>query len=101
MFEILLQVVDSAAKCLRGDGVFSSFSPCMEQVQRTCGSLSKAGFFNIRTIECLLRSFDIKSGSALSNILSDLTSAKGESTAQCAPHSHSDATISWRRLPNF
>ena len=29
--------VESSAKCLKKDGVLCSFSPCVEQVQRTCG----------------------------------------------------------------
>jgi tRNA (adenine57-N1/adenine58-N1)-methyltransferase len=38
-------VVESAYKCLRPSGNFCSFSPCIEQVQRTCVALSKQGFY--------------------------------------------------------
>ncbi|KAF6212740.1 hypothetical protein GE061_010448 [Apolygus lucorum] len=36
-------------------GRFCSFSPCIEQVQRTCSALRGARFFEISTIECLQR----------------------------------------------
>ena len=37
-----------------------SFSPCIEQVQRTCEELTKHDFGDITTIECLVRNFDIR-----------------------------------------
>ena len=55
------QVVASAAACLRPDGVFCSFSPCIEQVQRTCAALAAGGFTAPRTMECLLRSYEVLS----------------------------------------
>lgn len=52
--------VESAAKCLRPNAVFCSFSPCIEQVQRTCAALEDNGFFAVRTMECLLRRYEVK-----------------------------------------
>ena len=37
-----------------------SFSPCIEQVQRTCEELESNDFGDITTMECLVRSFDIR-----------------------------------------
>lgn len=37
-----------------------SFSPCIEQVQRTCEELRKHHFEELTIIECLVRSFDIR-----------------------------------------
>ena len=54
-------MVASAAACLQPDGVFCSFSPCIEQVQRTCVALSDGGFTAPRTMECLLRSYEVHS----------------------------------------
>ena len=50
----------SAAQCLKPDGVFCSFSPCIEQVQRTCAALEEQGFFAVRTMECLLRHYEVR-----------------------------------------
>ncbi|KAL6778625.1 hypothetical protein ACKKBF_B15500 [Auxenochlorella protothecoides x Auxenochlorella symbiontica] len=55
------KAVKSAAACLRPDGVFCSFSPCIEQVQRTCGALARSGFHCLRTMEVLLRSYEVTS----------------------------------------
>lgn len=52
--------VASAAQCLRPDGVFCSFSPCIEQVQRTCAALEEQGFFAVRSMECLLRHYEVR-----------------------------------------
>ncbi|CDY21482.1 BnaC03g27150D [Brassica napus] len=46
--------VPSAAKMLKEDRVLCSFSPCIEQVQRTCEVL-RSDFIEIRTFEVLLR----------------------------------------------
>lgn len=41
-------------------GRFCSFSPCIEQVQNTCLKLTDLEFTEIKTVECLLRQFDIR-----------------------------------------
>lgn len=41
-------------------GRICSFSPCIEQVQRTCETLTVNGFVELKTFECLLRNHDVK-----------------------------------------
>ena len=53
------QAAKSAEACLRPDGVFCAFSPCIEQVQRTCEALASCSFTAPRTMECLLRSYEV------------------------------------------
>ncbi|KXZ46160.1 hypothetical protein GPECTOR_46g229 [Gonium pectorale] len=52
------KVVASAAACLRPNGRFCAFSPCIEQVQRTAEALSASGFTDLVTYECLLREYE-------------------------------------------
>lgn len=40
-------------------GRFASFSPCIEQVQKTCTMLRDYGFTDINTCECLQREFAV------------------------------------------
>ncbi|KAJ8341349.1 hypothetical protein SKAU_G00336400 [Synaphobranchus kaupii] len=44
----------------RQGGRISSFSPCIEQVQRTCAALAEQGFGEICTLEVLLRVYDVR-----------------------------------------
>ncbi|EGZ05613.1 hypothetical protein PHYSODRAFT_533988 [Phytophthora sojae] len=48
------KAVGHAAKMLKQGGFFASYSPCIEQVQKTCGALRSANFELIRTIETRL-----------------------------------------------
>ncbi|GES75838.1 tRNA (adenine(58)-N(1))-methyltransferase catalytic subunit TRMT61A-like [Rhizophagus clarus] len=41
-------------------GKICCFSPCIEQVQRTCASLNENGFVEIKMYECLMREHDVK-----------------------------------------
>ncbi|XP_072284447.1 tRNA (adenine(58)-N(1))-methyltransferase catalytic subunit TRMT61A [Pyxicephalus adspersus] len=41
-------------------GRVCSFSPCIEQVQRTCLALTEHGFTEINTLEILLRVYDVR-----------------------------------------
>lgn len=41
-------------------GRICSFSPCIEQVQRTCDTLRDLGFEEVTTMECLVRNFDVR-----------------------------------------
>ena len=47
-----------AKRTLRQCGVICSFSPCIEQVQRTAAAMRSLGFDDVRTIESLLRPYD-------------------------------------------
>ena len=53
------KAVPSVAQCLKSDGVFCGFSPCIEQVQRTCEALNSNGFKDMRTMEVLLREYEV------------------------------------------
>ncbi|EDO48847.1 predicted protein [Nematostella vectensis] len=44
----------------REGGRLCSFSPCIEQVQKTCGVMRDNGFRDIQVMECLLKTFDVK-----------------------------------------
>jgi tRNA (adenine57-N1/adenine58-N1)-methyltransferase catalytic subunit len=54
-----------AARVLRPCGVLCSFSPCVEQVQRAAEEMRAAGFEDVRTIEALLRPYDVGNADAL------------------------------------
>lgn len=51
--------IPSAAKMLKQDGILCSFSPCIEQVQRSCETLTSS-FTDIRTFEVLLRTYEVR-----------------------------------------
>jgi len=48
-----------AHKVLKRQGIFCSFSPCIEQVQQTTSTLRKSNFAEITTIECLARPYEV------------------------------------------
>lgn len=54
------EVVAPAKKALKHEGVFCSFSPCMEQIQATAEKLAELGYTNIETIECLQKAYDVR-----------------------------------------
>lgn len=49
----------SVSRMLKQDGIVCSFSPCIEQVQRSCETL-RSNFTDIRTFEVLLRAYEVK-----------------------------------------
>uniref|UniRef100_A0A6B2LC00 tRNA (adenine(58)-N(1))-methyltransferase n=1 Tax=Arcella intermedia TaxID=1963864 RepID=A0A6B2LC00_9EUKA len=53
-------VAPNANKRLRANGKLCSFSPCIEQVQKMCESLTTSGFSEITTVECLVRNYEVK-----------------------------------------
>jgi len=61
-------VVESAAACLKPNHMFCSFSPCIEQVHKTCDKLNFNGFRDIQTIEILLREYQVSKVTNLSAI---------------------------------
>jgi tRNA (adenine57-N1/adenine58-N1)-methyltransferase len=55
------EVVGHAKAALRQrGGRLCSFSPCIEQVQRTCIRLKEEGFTELSTLECLNREFQVR-----------------------------------------
>ena len=64
-----VQVVPSVARCLRPNGRFCGFSPCIEQVQRTAEALREHAFTDIQCVECLLRFYDVKSEPSLTPVM--------------------------------
>ncbi|MBS7287981.1 MAG: tRNA (adenine-N1)-methyltransferase [Candidatus Freyarchaeota archaeon] len=55
-------IVGHAYRALKAGRVMASFSPTIEQVQRTVLEMEKAGFVDVRTYECLLREVIVKEG---------------------------------------
>lgn len=53
--------ITSAGEMLKPDGVLCSFSPCIEQVQRSSETLASK-FTDIRTFEVLLRTYEVREG---------------------------------------
>lgn len=63
------QAVSSSVKCLMASYCFVSFSPCIEQVQRTCQALRETeDMMDIRIMECLSREYRVKDESLASNL---------------------------------
>ncbi|XP_073235866.1 tRNA (adenine(58)-N(1))-methyltransferase catalytic subunit TRMT61A-like [Porites lutea] len=55
------EAIQSSKEALKAEGGrLCSFSPCIEQVQRTCESLRSCGFRDITVMECLSRTFEVK-----------------------------------------
>jgi tRNA (adenine57-N1/adenine58-N1)-methyltransferase len=52
--------VKHAYQVLRTKGRLCNFSPCIEQVQRASLEMARQGFYEIVTIECLNREFDVR-----------------------------------------
>jgi tRNA (adenine57-N1/adenine58-N1)-methyltransferase len=51
-----------AYSVLARNGTVCCFSPCIEQVQKTCETLTTLGFEDISTVEALGRFFDVQNG---------------------------------------
>lgn len=56
------EVVPHAYRALRGSGGFASFSPTINQVERTVKALREVGFVDIEVVECLLRGIKVEEG---------------------------------------
>jgi tRNA (adenine57-N1/adenine58-N1)-methyltransferase len=54
------EVIDYAKEALREDGKLCTFSPCIEQIQKTYEALHKANFTDLKMIECLLRPYEVR-----------------------------------------
>jgi len=52
-------VLDDVNRSLRPQGRICSFSPCIEQVQRTCLKLSQLKYLDVITVECLIRPLEV------------------------------------------
>jgi len=52
--------VEHAAKVLKKGGRLCNFSPCIEQVQRASEMLRQKSFVDVRTFECLTKTYDVK-----------------------------------------
>ena len=55
------KAVEHAYNVLKRKGKVCNFSPCIEQVQKTCRRMAEIGFYDIKTIECLSRDLNVKS----------------------------------------
>ncbi|CAA2997101.1 tRNA (adenine(58)-N(1))-methyltransferase catalytic subunit TRMT61A [Olea europaea var. sylvestris] len=53
--------IPSASKMLKQDGVLCSFSPCIEQAQKSCETL-RSDFTDVRTFEVLLHTYEVREG---------------------------------------
>ncbi|MEM3046365.1 MAG: tRNA (adenine-N1)-methyltransferase [Candidatus Bathyarchaeia archaeon] len=55
-------VVPYASAALKGGGTLASFSPTINQVEKTVQALTETGFVEVETVELILRNFKVKTG---------------------------------------
>mmetsp|Transcript_80196 Transcript_80196/g.214254 ORF Transcript_80196/g.214254 Transcript_80196/m.214254 type:complete len:230 (+) Transcript_80196:301-990(+) len=55
-------VVEHANKCLVQQGRIVTFSPCIEQIQRTASALRRLHYHGIRVFECLSKPWGVRGG---------------------------------------
>ncbi|KAG8449285.1 hypothetical protein GDO86_016086 [Hymenochirus boettgeri] len=74
------EAIRHAKSALKSEGGrICSFSPCIEQVQRTCLVLAEHGFTEINTLEILLRVYDVRTINLQIPDLGRMTEDKGSS----------------------
>jgi tRNA (adenine57-N1/adenine58-N1)-methyltransferase len=56
------KVLSHAYDCLKGGCPLASFSPTVNQVERTVTALKQVGFIDVDTIECLVRAMRVEEG---------------------------------------
>jgi len=56
------RVLSHAYDCLKGGCPLASFSPTVNQVERTVTALKQVGFIDVDTIECLVRTMRVEEG---------------------------------------
>ena len=83
-----------ARACLAPGGVVCSFSPCIEQVQRTCLALAAEGFEDIRTFETLLRDWEFEGSGGGEGAGAGSSSSSSSSSSGAAP-----PFVPWPALP--
>ncbi len=54
------EAIKHASKVLRKGGRICCFSPCIEQVQKTCVELKEQNYLEVRCFECIGRNYDRK-----------------------------------------
>ncbi|MFQ6064471.1 MAG: tRNA (adenine-N1)-methyltransferase [Candidatus Bathyarchaeia archaeon] len=55
-------VILHAQKALKGSGILVSFSPTIDQIQKTAEALKEADFIDVQTVECLVRGMQVEKG---------------------------------------
>ncbi|MCO5555149.1 hypothetical protein L7F22_008691 [Adiantum nelumboides] len=77
--------IPSAVKVLRCNGALCSFSPCIEQVQKSCEVLQKHKFTEIRTFEVLMRTYEVRE-QCLKPVKQEVTSEASAEEILSPPH---------------
>ncbi|KAK0050345.1 tRNA (adenine(58)-N(1))-methyltransferase catalytic subunit TRMT61A [Biomphalaria pfeifferi] len=79
------ECIQSAKEAIKKEGGrLCSFSPCIEQVQKTCEELTKLGFTDITTMECLVRNINVQNATLQNITLEEQTapSFTGDANAE-------------------
>ncbi len=101
-------VIESVQRSLKVNGRVVSFSPCIEQVQKTSAALMTARFEDVCTVECLFRDYEVKTSAADNKRghkrkreqSSDTTNTNTASTND-APSTASTSLITTRPFPEM
>jgi len=56
------EIIPKAYEALKNGGVLASFSPTINQAEKTVETLKKTGFIDLSTVECLVRELRVEAG---------------------------------------
>ena len=72
------EMLEESARVLRANGSLCAFSPCIEQVKKTCEKLRNGPFYLIKVMTCPVRTYETKEERTIESRFEELFPSEGD-----------------------